>query len=424
MSESKKEKLKVQVWIWSRNPSDQKAQVLMLKMRQDRGGYWQPVTGGVEPEDQDLEAAALRELREETGLEPLRTPKALGFEFTFQSRWGGTCRESVFETEVAWGEGKAPVVRIDPAEHVDSKWMAADEAGKLLQFESNVQPLEILKKTRLHADTSKGRDIGSALKAWTRKTGVAILLGLCSLQSAFAVQDATSAVEGAEVRKEPRSSAESVGQLFQGQAIRVSEQPVRDLLGNAWYRTKVPNGAYGYINVRDIHLSDVEQLQQMHGIDPDAGGNGYDPSGAGWTISARGLYMGAAEFLNYSVGTSYEGELAVNLGWGSRGYSRRKFALGGAYVGFGDTSLILGSFVTRLYSDARAEPEVRVRGGIEMETGAIAAGVNLAMRLPFSLVAGAHFSGYVEGAGLMIFRESGANAVPIASLGVGLALHL
>jgi hypothetical protein len=115
--------------------------------------------------------------------------------------------------------------------------------------------------------------------------------------------------------------------------------------------------------------------------------------------------------------------VALNLGWGLRGYVRRRFAVGAAYVAFGDTSIALGSFVTRLFTESRAEPEVRVRLGLEPETKSICGGLNFGLRWPFSLVAGAHLSGYVEGAGLMIFRDGGANAVPIASLGAGIGLH-
>ena len=225
------------------------------------------------------------------------------------------------------------------------------------------------------------------------------------------------------VHKEPRSSSPELGVFQQGQLIRVSDAPVRDLVGAAWYRTRLPDGKIGYISIRDIRLATVQQMQTENGIDVNAGDGGADPGGSGWLFTVRGMGLGAAEFLNYTIGTSYEGEVSMNLGWGLRGYARRRFALGAAYVGFGDTSLILGSFVSRLFTESRTEPEVRVRLGMEPETNALCGGLNFGLRWPFSLMTGAHLSGYVEGSGLMIFRDGGANAVPIASLGAGIGLH-
>lgn len=162
------EKLKVQVWVWSRNPADEEARVLLLKMREERGGFWQPITGSVEESDVDLEAAALREFTEETSLVAARAPKALGYEFTFASRWGGNCRESVFEVEVPW-QGRGPLVKLDPQEHTDFRWLTPEEARKLLHFESNLQPLEILVRTRLGSARKKPRDLASGLAGWNKK---------------------------------------------------------------------------------------------------------------------------------------------------------------------------------------------------------------------------------------------------------------
>lgn len=42
----------------------------MLRRAPDQGGFWQSVSGRVEPEDASLAAALLREIAEETGLRP------------------------------------------------------------------------------------------------------------------------------------------------------------------------------------------------------------------------------------------------------------------------------------------------------------------------------------------------------------------
>lgn len=54
--------------------------LLLLKRRPDQGGFWQGVSGRIEPFDRSLEAAARREIREETGY-------AEGVEVHDMGRW-------------------------------------------------------------------------------------------------------------------------------------------------------------------------------------------------------------------------------------------------------------------------------------------------------------------------------------------------
>ena len=56
--------LKVQVFVFT---DTEPRQYLLLRYNDQKGGYWQPVTGSVEA-GETLEQAALRELWEETGL--------------------------------------------------------------------------------------------------------------------------------------------------------------------------------------------------------------------------------------------------------------------------------------------------------------------------------------------------------------------
>ena len=71
---------------------------LLLKRQPHRGGFWQPVTGGVE-EGEDLKETALRELNEETGItEVLEVISDLHY-FEFEANGGhGWMKEYVF-----WG---------------------------------------------------------------------------------------------------------------------------------------------------------------------------------------------------------------------------------------------------------------------------------------------------------------------------------
>ena len=104
---------KVQVWVVSRK----KTSVLLLKTGAERGGFWQPVTGSLEP-GESLQDAALREAREETGLSFSTLPVSLGFFFEYEGRWG-RARKSVFYLEIE-DEGQ---VTLDPTEHVESEWL-------------------------------------------------------------------------------------------------------------------------------------------------------------------------------------------------------------------------------------------------------------------------------------------------------------
>lgn len=99
--------------------------------------FWQSVTGSVAYEDEPLRETAIRELREETGLEAGRFELLdRGIENRFEifrqhrSRYapGVTHNlEHVFSLEVP-----APVeVTLDPAEHLSYRWLPYREAAAL-----------------------------------------------------------------------------------------------------------------------------------------------------------------------------------------------------------------------------------------------------------------------------------------------------
>jgi dihydroneopterin triphosphate diphosphatase len=133
-----KERLKVQVWIHRRSASG--IELLLLLLRPERGGFWQPVTGGVE-EGEELGAAALREAREESGMEFRGPALPLGTDFRFEAR-GRRFHEFGFRVEA----DAAARVSLDGREHVDHRWVGPAEAKKLLHHASNVEMLEVLIK--------------------------------------------------------------------------------------------------------------------------------------------------------------------------------------------------------------------------------------------------------------------------------------
>ena len=104
---------------------------LLLKRDPRRGGFWQPVTGGVHDRE-ELADAAKRELFEETQInEYLRFIKDIHY-FEFDSEGYGRLKEYVFGVEVAQNAN----VTIS-SEHTEMKWCAFKESLALLKYDSN-----------------------------------------------------------------------------------------------------------------------------------------------------------------------------------------------------------------------------------------------------------------------------------------------
>jgi dATP pyrophosphohydrolase len=127
--------------------------VLLLE-RARRPGYWQSVTGSLERPDEPLEAAAAREVLEETGIEAsagrlTRWNLANTFEIYLQWRHrfapGITHNtEHVFGLELA---GRAPV-RVAPDEHTAFDWLPWREATQKCFSWSNRDAIRVLGENR------------------------------------------------------------------------------------------------------------------------------------------------------------------------------------------------------------------------------------------------------------------------------------
>jgi lipoyl(octanoyl) transferase len=109
--------------------------VLLLRRSGERGGFWQPVTGRIEP-GESPEGAARRELREETGADvpvvPLEYRHGFALEGATAARFGGglvTAEETAFAARLP--PGFACVLSDEHAEHA---WLAPGEAVERVPF--------------------------------------------------------------------------------------------------------------------------------------------------------------------------------------------------------------------------------------------------------------------------------------------------
>ncbi len=131
---------KAQVWIMGRTPRAE-LRVLLFKLTEERGGHWQPVTGGLD-DGESFPDGALREAREETGFRFRGKPRSLDHEFRFEGRWGPAV-ERAFLLQVPGRGAKAGLLapRLDPREHVAAAWALPEEALQLVPFEAQRQGL-------------------------------------------------------------------------------------------------------------------------------------------------------------------------------------------------------------------------------------------------------------------------------------------
>jgi len=124
-------------------------EVLLLE-RAARPGYWQSVTGSLESEDEPPEAAAARELREETGIDPAqgrleRWNVANTFEIfaEWRHRYApGVTRNTEHVFGLALPEPVAVVLA--PEEHLAFEWLPWREAAAKCFSWSNRDAIRML----------------------------------------------------------------------------------------------------------------------------------------------------------------------------------------------------------------------------------------------------------------------------------------
>jgi len=126
---TQKTKKKVQVVILA------ESEILLLKLAENRGGFWQNITGGVDDGEEYLDAAK-RELFEETGIQA--SVIEIPFEFNFVDRWNSLVTEKVFLCKLA----KKTTPHLSD-EHTDYRWKNINQISLAdYRYETNFKPIE------------------------------------------------------------------------------------------------------------------------------------------------------------------------------------------------------------------------------------------------------------------------------------------
>ena len=120
---------------------------LVLERSAERHGYWHLVAGALEP-DEEAEAAAVRELSEETGLETAVEDLGLGFVYSLDDEPADVrARFAADVTQIVVRGFAAKAPRswepVLDEEHVGYRWCSADEAVALLRYP---EPQEAVRK--------------------------------------------------------------------------------------------------------------------------------------------------------------------------------------------------------------------------------------------------------------------------------------
>ena len=106
----------------------------LAKRTEQKGGFWQPISGGL-VNGETLRESAIREVREETGLKVLNLTRC-DYIYQFQDEKGFWLTEYLFIGEVLSKD-----VHLSE-EHEQYRWVSLDLGLELLKYENNKEALK------------------------------------------------------------------------------------------------------------------------------------------------------------------------------------------------------------------------------------------------------------------------------------------
>jgi dATP pyrophosphohydrolase len=132
------DRFNVLVFVFTTTPS---LRFLLLKRIPEKGGFWQPISGGIEEEETPVDTLR-REITEETGIVDFVRVIDLYYSFTHRTFKNGvlmTMRDFSFAVEVK----EEATVNLSN-EHLEYKWCDIEEAKQLLNWEPGLTALQKL----------------------------------------------------------------------------------------------------------------------------------------------------------------------------------------------------------------------------------------------------------------------------------------
>lgn len=140
-------RIPIQVLIYPVRKTKGEWEYLMLKRVDNRGGFWQGVTGAPENNETNSEAAK-RELYEETGYRSVNLIKTeISYVIPMEDRWKNIYPEGTKEIPEYLFIAKINHLnppKIDPIEHDEWNWCDFEEALELLSLEDNKNALKFV----------------------------------------------------------------------------------------------------------------------------------------------------------------------------------------------------------------------------------------------------------------------------------------
>jgi len=130
--------------VWPVIPGRAGPRLLLLHRAPAHFPFWQGVSGSIETQDAHLEAAALREIGEETGLGPAGISiHDLGLEYVFTSPLSGRIYHKRSLAALLPTATTLSQVRLSE-EHDDARLVTWEEARALVRFPQNLEELDAL----------------------------------------------------------------------------------------------------------------------------------------------------------------------------------------------------------------------------------------------------------------------------------------